>query len=161
MIFNCNNLTCTNYGNPYRVFQYTNKSPGETCHLWFRASVSKHSIEILRGTACTFSSHSFFLPFNGFWMVLLSLSSLAFSRSSWYLLNALFIGVKIQRWLLLYNDSSLTFLFSFLGESGVDPGFGQGEAPGSEAQRCLCSEVELHEQSKQFWPWKLLKLLGF
>ena len=112
MIFNCSSLTCTNYGDPYRVFQYTNKSPGETCHLWFRASVSKHSIEILRGTACTFSSHSFFLPFNGFWMVLLSFSSLAFSRSSWHLLNALFIGETIQRWLLLSNDSSLTFLFS-------------------------------------------------
>ena len=33
---------------------------------------------------------------------------------------------------------------------GADPGFGQGGAPGAEAESCQCSEVELHEQSEQF-----------
>ena len=33
---------------------------------------------------------------------------------------------------------------------GADPGFGQGGAPGSEAESCRRSEVESREQSEQF-----------
>ena len=34
--------------------------------------------------------------------------------------------------------------------SGADPGFGQGGAPGAEAESCRRSEVELHKRSEQF-----------
>ena len=37
-----------------------------------------------------------------------------------------------------------------LQETGADPGFGREGAPGSEAESCWHSEVELHERSKQF-----------
>ena len=33
--------------------------------------------------------------------------------------------------------------------TGADPGFGQGGAPGSEAESCRCSEAESHERSEQ------------
>ena len=33
---------------------------------------------------------------------------------------------------------------------GADPGFGQGGAPGSEAESCQRSEAQSREQSKQF-----------
>ena len=33
--------------------------------------------------------------------------------------------------------------------AGVDPGFGQGGAPASEAENCRCSEAESREQSEQ------------
>ena len=33
--------------------------------------------------------------------------------------------------------------------SGADPGFGQGEAPASEAESCQCSEAESCKQREQ------------
>ena len=33
---------------------------------------------------------------------------------------------------------------------GADPGFGQGGAPGAEAESCRCSEAESRKRSKQF-----------
>ena len=35
-------------------------------------------------------------------------------------------------------------------DSGADPGFGQGGAPGAEAESCQHSEAELRERSEQF-----------
>ena len=35
-------------------------------------------------------------------------------------------------------------------EAGADPGFGQGGAPGAEAESCRRSEAELRERSEQF-----------
>ena len=39
-------------------------------------------------------------------------------------------------------------MFSAL--AGADPGFGQGGAPGAEAESCRRSEAELRERSEQF-----------
>ena len=44
------------------------------------------------------------------------------------------------------------FIHAHVGRwnTGADPGFGQGGAPGAEAESCRHSEGELHERSKQF-----------
>ena len=38
----------------------------------------------------------------------------------------------------------------YIVPSGADPGFGQGGAPGAEAESCRRSEAELREWSEQF-----------
>ena len=38
----------------------------------------------------------------------------------------------------------------FYVDPGADPGFGQGGAPGAEAESCRRSEAELREWSEQF-----------
>ena len=47
------------------------------------------------------------------------------------------------------NTCALTHDSEYIDESGADPGFGQGEAPTSEAESCRRSEVELCERSEQ------------
>ena len=39
---------------------------------------------------------------------------------------------------------------TFVGKSGADPGFGQGGAPGAEAESCWRSEAESCKRSEQF-----------
>ena len=55
-------------------------------------------------------------------------------------------------WNILITFSEVTNIFSELGigtiecsKSGADPGFGQGGAPGAEAESCQRSEAELRE----------------